>query len=717
MVAFMPTMAFAGTEAAKLTDSLDKITVAPLVGYDDDDYDAWDLIPQYRLYKDGSYNVAISTKADGTVNAEVSIEGLVMHYNEYGNNNWGEWVGIYIPVPTATNLVLMESTKTNATCTNTDFYNPVEVEEDDIYCSGTDAYYLPYYWDAGKSEDCLVKKIALLYVGEVYGIINISATNTLNDFIAVDFEVINENEDPEKMTIVVYPEMLSLEIDLPASNTVIASGTTINGGALIPGWLTGRGFDSYEKTYIELGEVMPTLSFASLSNLYKEGQCTLKLNVNGTSTNIFTIAGNGEKIAATLTDMEKIMSLVDEVMIAVEEEMERLYSSEADGFEISTKTYIKFGQDEIRYSPEMIEKVVPSATDIIEKIESNRTATETDLLSKEISSFIDYCNSLIYNDEETEQNIFEVYLELEASPTDAVLPPVGGRLTIDPSLLSENFVKELLDFLDIIINNNIKYENASRTDEYLELDAKQFRAIADYALPLLNDIIGAFSNNGEINISLQTNAYPTVTFDANGGKFSNGKTSESQIVHYLTSYTDLKVPNNPERIGYKFLGWQYASGSNMVYVTDTDVILGNTTYKAAWQRTSYSGGYTEEILKEIKDNEMKALAQGTTVVVRTENVKRGIKVYVQDNDEVAKAKAEGYKVLYDFYRAEGKTAPSSDQYKITKVINKEEPWYLNTAAKKGHKYYYKAVAKIIDEDGNVIATTELTQGLYGCRTR
>ena len=61
-------------------------------------------------------------------------------------------------------------------------------------------------------------------------------------------------------------------------------------------------------------------------------------------------------------------------------------------------------------------------------------------------------------------------------------------------------------------------------------------------------------------------------------------------------------------------------------------------------------------------------------------------------------------------------APSASDYKITKVVNKAEPWYLNTAAKMGKKYYYKAVAKVLDKEGNVVATTELSQGKYGCRT-
>ncbi len=113
----------------------------------------------------------------------------------------------------------------------------------------------------------------------------------------------------------------------------------------------------------------------------------------------------------------------------------------------------------------------------------------------------------------------------------------------------------------------------------------------------------------------------------------------------------------------------------------------------------------------------KALVKEMVPVVRTENQARGIKVFLQDSPAINRLKASGFKVLYDFYRAESNTVPKAEDYKITTVVNKEEPWYLNTAAKKGKKYYYKAVAKVYDANGELVAETELTQGKYGCRTR
>ncbi len=125
----------------------------------------------------------------------------------------------------------------------------------------------------------------------------------------------------------------------------------------------------------------------------------------------------------------------------------------------------------------------------------------------------------------------------------------------------------------------------------------------------------------------------------------------------------------------------------------------------------------ESGLKKLSEAEVKALVEVMVPTVRTENQSRGIKVYVLDNEEITKFKKAGYTVKYDFYRAESKKPPMAEEYKITKVVNKLEPWYLNTATIKNQKYYYKAVAKVYDQDDNLIATTELTQGKYGCRTR
>ena len=48
-------------------------------------------------------------------------------------------------------------------------------------------------------------------------------------------------------------------------------------------------------------------------------------------------------------------------------------------------------------------------------------------------------------------------------------------------------------------------------------------------------------------------------------------------------------------------------------------------------------------------------------------------------------------------------------------ITKEEAEYLNTEGKKDKKYYYKAKLLIYDNEGNLVAQTELKQCKYGMR--
>ncbi len=117
------------------------------------------------------------------------------------------------------------------------------------------------------------------------------------------------------------------------------------------------------------------------------------------------------------------------------------------------------------------------------------------------------------------------------------------------------------------------------------------------------------------------------------------------------------------------------------------------------------------------DAMVQELVKNFTVTTRTENQTRGIKVYVNDIEGLQQIKDAGYTVVYDFYNVCQRAVPKNTQYKLTKVKDKSEAWYLNTAAKKGNKYYYKAVLKVKNAEGEVIAKTTLEQGKYGCRTR
>ena len=119
--------------------------------------------------------------------------------------------------------------------------------------------------------------------------------------------------------------------------------------------------------------------------------------------------------------------------------------------------------------------------------------------------------------------------------------------------------------------------------------------------------------------------------------------------------------------------------------------------------------------KEELDKEFKEKAGEIELVVRTSKTsKNNIKVTVKLTPAleafIKEIKSAGYTVKYKFYRSANKSS------KYAARITKEEAEYLNTEGKKDKKYYYKAKLLIYDNEGNLVAQTELKQCKYGVRT-
>ena len=119
--------------------------------------------------------------------------------------------------------------------------------------------------------------------------------------------------------------------------------------------------------------------------------------------------------------------------------------------------------------------------------------------------------------------------------------------------------------------------------------------------------------------------------------------------------------------------------------------------------------------KEELDKEFKEKAGEIELVVRTSKTsKNNIKVTVKLTPAleafIKEIKSAGYTVKYKFYRSANKSS------KYAARITKEEAEYLNTEGKKDKKYYYKAKLLIYDNEGNLVAQTELKQCKYGLRT-
>ena len=119
--------------------------------------------------------------------------------------------------------------------------------------------------------------------------------------------------------------------------------------------------------------------------------------------------------------------------------------------------------------------------------------------------------------------------------------------------------------------------------------------------------------------------------------------------------------------------------------------------------------------KEETDKAFKEKAGEIELVVRTSKTsKNNIKVTVKLTPAleafIKEIKSAGYTVKYKFYRSANKSS------KYAARITKEEAEYLNTEGKKDKKYYYKAKLLIYDNEGNLVAQTELKQCKYGLRT-
>ena len=122
----------------------------------------------------------------------------------------------------------------------------------------------------------------------------------------------------------------------------------------------------------------------------------------------------------------------------------------------------------------------------------------------------------------------------------------------------------------------------------------------------------------------------------------------------------------------------------------------------------------EKIIEKQNADKINSLIREAKLKATTsKTAKKSIKVKIGEaknsNSLIKEAKAMGYTVKYKFYKSTRKAS------KYIALKTKDTDTYINTAGKKGTKYYYKA--KVLVYDGkNLIAQTELKQCRYGVRS-
>ena len=116
-----------------------------------------------------------------------------------------------------------------------------------------------------------------------------------------------------------------------------------------------------------------------------------------------------------------------------------------------------------------------------------------------------------------------------------------------------------------------------------------------------------------------------------------------------------------------------------------------------------------EKLIVMDDEAVKAYVQDLSIKARSTKTSKGVKVTIKA--DVQPLLDAGYTVEYKFYRS-----TKSNKNFGKAMITKTTGTYTNTKGVKGTKYYYKAKLVVKNAEGEVVATTPLTQCLYATRT-
>ena len=116
----------------------------------------------------------------------------------------------------------------------------------------------------------------------------------------------------------------------------------------------------------------------------------------------------------------------------------------------------------------------------------------------------------------------------------------------------------------------------------------------------------------------------------------------------------------------------------------------------------------KEPTKEELDSKVKEALNDMTLKARSAKTsKKNIRINVIAS--ITDKLPDGYTVKYKYYRSTKKTSG----YRL--MTAKSENYYINTKGTKGTRYYYKVRVAVYDNDGKLIAQTELKQCKYAAR--
>ena len=286
-------------------------------------------------------------------------------------------------------------------------------------------------------------------------------------------------------------------------------------------------------------------------------------------------------------------------------------------------------------------------------------------------------------DAKTADKIVEKALE---NKSEEIIVDAAGNNTVASSEVGipEKTVKEIAEKTDAKLV--IKTDNGK-----VDLDKAAVKAVAEQAgtTGTVKLIVETVKNDADIchvNLKLVTSNGAVTDFKGGNVKVTINLTKELAAKELVCVYID----------------------DNGIYTLVEGVLNADGTY------TFTTGHFSEYAVMAKAEADKKIAEQLDTMIkdvnlkVRTsKTAKKNIKAVV--SGDVKALTDAGYTVKYKFYRSEKKAS------KYVAKATKAGKTYINTAGKKGTKYYYKAKALVYDGD-KLVGQTVLTQCKYGART-
>ena len=286
-------------------------------------------------------------------------------------------------------------------------------------------------------------------------------------------------------------------------------------------------------------------------------------------------------------------------------------------------------------------------------------------------------------DAKTADKIVEKALE---NKSEEIIVDATGNNTVASSevAIPEKAVKEIAEKTDASLV--IKTDNGK-----VDLDKTALAAVAEQAgttgtVRLVVETVKTDADICHVNLKLVTSNGAVKDFKGGNVKVTINLTKELAAKELVCVYID----------------------DNGIYTLVDGVLNADGTY------TFTTGHFSEYAVMAKAEADKKIAEQLDTMIkdvnlkVRTsKTAKKNIKAVV--SGDVKAITDAGYTVKYKFYRSEKKAS------KYVAKATKAGKTYVNTAGKKGTKYYYKAKALVYDGD-KLVGQTVLKQCKYGVRT-